>query len=280
MKTIEAKKITDVVSRLCKSANYYLPEDVWKSLEGSLKKENTELGKMVFDQILGNARIATQKNMPLCQDTGLMDIFIKLGQNVRIEGGSLKDAVNLGVAKGCKEGYLRNSMVKDPLDRINTGDNTPAQIYIDIVEGDVFELTVMPKGGGSENASVLKMLIPSDGWQGVHDFIMATVREKAISACPPVIVGVGIGGSFSSVALLAKKALLRPIGSNNEIYFYSAKEKELLNEINEIKYGPMGLGGEVTALAVHINTAPCHIASLPVAVSMQCHSCRRIRETI
>jgi len=280
MKTIKAGKITDVVARLCKSANYYLPEDIWKSLESSLNKENTALGKMVLGEILSNARIAGQKDMPLCQDTGLTDIFIKLGQDVRVEGGSLKDAVNKGVALGCKEGYLRNSIVKDPIDRVNTGDNTPAQIYIEIVEGDVFELTVMPKGGGSENASMLKMLIPSDGWQGVHDFVMNTVREKAVSACPPVVLGVGIGGSFSSVALLAKKALLRPIGSDNENLFYDSKEKELLAEINATKYGPMGFGGEVTALAVHINAAPCHIACLPVAISMQCHSCRRIKESI
>lgn len=280
MREISANRITETVSRLCQQANYFLPEDVWQSIERAFQKEKTENGREVLAQILENARISTQRSMALCQDTGITEIFLKVGQDVHITGGSLVDAVNKGVSQGYKAGYLRNSIVKDPLNRINTGDNTPAQIYAESVAGDKLEITILPKGGGTENSSVLKMFLPSDSWQEISQFILEIVKTKGINACPPLIVGVGVGGSFSSVALLAKKALLRHIGSSSNNSAYAERESELLREINKLAIGPMGLGGAITALAVNIEFAPCHIASLPVAVSMQCHSLRRRTEII
>jgi len=279
MREIAASKITDTVARLCKDANFYLPEDVVRSIASAYKTETSESGKEILGQLIENAKIAQTKNIPLCQDTGITDVFVKIGQEVRVTGGLLGDAVNKGVALGYSQGYLRKSVVSDPLERKNTGDNTPASIYSEVVPGDKIEFTVLPKGGGSENTSAVRMLVPSAGWDGVKDFVLQTVRA-AVNACPPMVVGVGIGGSFSSVALLAKKALLRKIGTDNKLTFYDMQERDLLKEINKTGIGPMGLGGITTALAVHIETAPCHIASLPVAVSIQCHSCRRITEVI
>lgn len=280
MREISASRITETVSRLCQQANYFLPDDVLQSIERSFQKEKTENAREVLSQIFENARIATQKSMALCQDTGVTEIFLKIGQDAHITGGNLVDAINKGVSQGYAAGYLRKSIVKDPLDRKNTGDNTPAQIYAENVDGDKLEITILPKGGGTENASVLKMFLPSDSWREISRFILEIVRTKGINACPPLIVGVGIGGSFSSVALLAKKALLRHIGTSSNNSEYAERESELLGEINNLGIGPMGLGGAVTALAVNIEFAPCHIASLPVAVSMQCHSLRRRTEII
>ena len=275
---VPKSRITAVVARLCRQVNYFLPGDVWQALEKGGKREVSETGRGVLNEILENARIAGQKEIALCQDTGLVEIFLKIGQDVHITGGNLNEAIQAGVAAGYRDGYLRKSIVADPLERKNTGDNTPALIYTEIVDGDRLEITVLPKGGGSENASALVMLAPGAGWPAVKEFVLRTVKEKGINACPPLIVGIGIGGSFSSVPLLAKKALLRQVGSAHPVY--GQKEKELLADINSTGIGPMGLGGTLSALGVHIEPAPCHIASLPVAVSMQCHSCRRLSEVL
>jgi len=281
MREIPASKITETVAKLCRQSNYFLPEDVWRAVEEAYQKEKSETARDILDQILQNARLAGQKELALCQDTGIADVFIKLGQQATIGGINLRDAVNKGVADGYTKGYLRKSIVSEPLEnRNNTQDNTPANIYIESAQGDDVEITVLPKGGGTENASALAMLSPSQGWQGVKDFIIDTVKNKGVSACPPLVVGVGIGGSFSTVALLAKKALLRPIGESSKDVFYRRKEEELLKEINATGIGPMGMGGASTALGVNIEYAPCHIASLPAAVSMQCHSLRRKTEKI
>ncbi|MHB9154933.1 MAG: fumarate hydratase [Endomicrobiales bacterium] len=280
MRQITSKKISETVAKLCQQANYFLPDDVWRAVEEAYQKETAEIPREIFAQILENARVAAQKSVPLCQDTGITEVFLKLGGDVHVTGGNLTDAVNTGVAEGYTHGYLRKSIVANPLHRKNTGNNTPAQINLELVPGDRLEITVLPKGGGSENASALKMLTPAAGWAGVREFVLETVKSKGISSCPPLIVGVGVGGSFSSVGRLAKKALLREAGSPSGDYYYAEREKELLKEINLTGIGPMGLGGAVTALAVNIEYAPCHIASLPAAVSMQCHSCRRRTEVI
>lgn len=281
MREIQASKITETVAKLCRQANYFLPEDVWRAVETAYQKEKAETAREILDQILQNARLAGQKELALCQDTGIADVFIKLGQQATVGGMSLRDAVNKGVAEGYAKGYLRKSIVAGPLgDRKNTEDNTPANIYIESVPGEDIEITVLPKGGGTENASALSMLLPSQGWQGVKDFVIDAVKKKGVSACPPLVIGVGIGGSFSTVALLAKRALLRPVGASSNDVFYRGKEQELLKDINATGIGPMGLGGITTALGINIEYAPCHIASLPVAVSMQCHSLRRKTEKI
>lgn len=280
MREIQAAKITEAVARLCQQANFFLPEDVWRCIESSARQEDAVTGRDIFDQIRENAQIATKKELPLCQDTGITDIFIKLGQDCHITGGSFEQAVNEGVAAGYTKGYLRKSIVANPLHRKNTGDNTPAQITCDIVPGDKLEITVLPKGGGSENASALKMLTPSAGWEGIREFVVEAVKAKGINACPPLVIGVGIGGDFSSVAKLAKKSLLRELGRPADDFYYAEREKDLLKSVNATGIGPMGLGGKVTAMAVHIEWAPCHIASLPVAVSIQCHSCRRRTEIL
>ncbi|HBU69501.1 MAG TPA: fumarate hydratase [Elusimicrobia bacterium] len=275
MRQVEAKKISEAVAKLCQQANYFLPGDVWRSIEAAYQKENGS-ARDILGEILQNARSATKNEIALCQDTGIAEVFIKLGGGVAVTGGTLEEAVNNGVAQGYTGGYLRTSIVNDPFERKNTLNNTPVQLYIDSAPGEKIEITILPKGGGSENASALKMFTPSASWQDIKDFILELIREKGVNSCPPLVVGVGIGGSFSGVAKLAKKALLREIGSGAKNAGYEAKEKELLKDINELGIGPMGLGGRTTALAVHIEPAPCHIASLPVAVSMQCHSCRRI----
>jgi fumarate hydratase subunit alpha len=280
MRQVKTEKISEAVARLCKQSNYFLPEDVLRSLKSAYQKESSDNGKWVLGQIIENAALASQKEIPLCQDTGTAEVFIDIGQEVELTGQSLKEAVNKGVAKGYQEGYLRKSIVKDPLNRVNTRDNTPAKLYISTVPGKSVEITFLPKGGGSENASALKMLMPSQGWEGIKKFVIDAVKEKGMNACPPLIVGVGIGGSFSSVGLLAKRSLLRSLADDSGRAEYSKKEKELLQEINGLGIGPMGLGGKTTALAVHIEAEPCHIASLPVAVSIQCHCARRGREKI
>jgi len=280
MKQITAQKITDTVARMCQQVNCFLPADVTKATQQAARRETSENGRAIFAQILENAQVAGRKGIALCQDTGITEIFIRLGQGVEITGGGLNDAVNKGVGEGYEKGFLRKSIVADPFERKNTGTNTPTQIYVEIVAGNSLEITVLPKGGGSDNASVLKMFSPNASWQEIQDFVVETVKAKGINACPPLVVGVGIGGSFSSVALLAKKALLREIGSANSVPVYVGRERGLLGAINSTNVGPMGLGGAVTALAAHIEAAPCHIASLPVAISMQCHSCRRKTEIL
>jgi fumarate hydratase subunit alpha len=279
MRTIAAAEITKTVARLCQHANYYLPRDVQQALTVAFQKEGSPRAREILTQISANARTAQEKSIALCQDTGIAEIYVNLGQDVHIDGEALPDAVNRGVALGYTEGYLRTSIVADPLDRVNTNNNTPAQLTVTIVPGDRFEITVLPKGGGTENASALRMFPPSAGWPGIMEFVIETVREKGINSCPPLIVGVGIGGSFSSVGKLAKMALLREV-SSSAAGAYAAREKELLDAVNALGIGPMGLGGNTTALAVHIEHAPCHIACLPVAVAMQCHSMRRVTGTI
>jgi fumarate hydratase subunit alpha len=280
MRTIPAAKITEAVARLCQQANYLLPRDVREALTKALHKEESPRAREILTQISDNARVAQKKSIALCQDTGIAEVFLNLGQDVHIEGELLQDAVNQGVALGYTMGYLRTSIVADPLDRVNTNDNTPAQLTIAIVPGDQLEIVVLPKGGGTENASALRMFPPSAGWPAIVEFVLETVREKGINSCPPLVVGVGIGGSFSAVGKLAKSALLRPVDSAPSDGAYAAREKELLDAVNALGIGPMGLGGRTTALAVHIGHAPCHIACLPVAIAMHCHCLRRMTETL
>ncbi|MDR1942350.1 MAG: fumarate hydratase [Endomicrobium sp.] len=273
MRKIKSEIITMAVEELCALANYELPNDVLSALKAAHKKENVP-AKNVLAQIIKNARIAKDEKIPLCQDTGTANFFIDLGRGVQIEGLNLYDAVNKGVSLGYKNNYLRKSILCDPLIRKNTGDNTPANVYVNFSDDDNIKITFLPKGGGSENASALKMLNPSQSWEGIKNFILQTVKEKGANACPPLIIGVAIGGDFSCAAKNAKAALLRKIGSKNKNPFYAKKEKELLKEINKLAIGPMGIGGKTTALAVFIDAKPRHIASLPAAVSIQCHSHR------
>jgi fumarate hydratase subunit alpha len=274
MRNIKSDEITSAVKKLSTDANYYLGDDVVEVIKKSVEKEESPLGKEILNQILENADIARNEQMPLCQDTGLAAIFVELGSGVHVDGENLESAIQEGIRQGYGDGYLRKSMVEDPLRRKNTGDNTPAVISTRIVDGDKIKITVLPKGGGSENMSAIKMLKPSDGEDGVKDFVVETIKKAGGNPCPPIIVGVGIGGSFDKCAYLAKKSLLREVGSVHADPYYAAMEKELLERINNTGIGPQGLGGRITALAVHIETHPCHIASLPVAVNTQCHSAR------
>jgi len=259
---------------LCQEANYFLGEDVLRSFEEGIKKEISLTGKDVFRQLIKNAEIAREEKVPMCQDTGFAVVFLDLGQDVKIEGGDLYEAVNEGVRIGYKEGYLRKSIVADPLNRVNTGDNTPAIIHTEIVPGDSLKITVAPKGGGGENMSALKMLKPSEGVEGVKRFVVDTVSAAGSNPCPPVVVGVGIGGTFEKSAILAKKALLRPVGERSSRPELAELEAELLEEINKLGIGPQGFGGTVTALDVHVEVYATHIACLPVAVNINCHATR------
>ncbi|MDR1511470.1 MAG: fumarate hydratase [Endomicrobium sp.] len=275
MRKIKSKTIIESVENLCAKANFELPVDVLKSLEKSIVFERGSIAKDILEEIVENAFVAKERQIPLCQDTGTANFFVRFGDNVIIEDGNIYCAINKGVSLGYTKNYLRKSIVFDPLNRKNTKDNTPANIYIEIVSGDKIGITFLAKGGGSENASSLKMLTPSASWNGIKEFVLDTVNEKGRNACPPLIVGVGIGGDFSSVGLMSKKALIRKIGSENKNIFYDEKERELLDEINKLNVGPMGMCGTTTALAVFIETNPVHIASLPVSVNIQCHSFRR-----
>lgn len=274
MRRINSEDITNKVADLCGDINFNLPQDIVDAVSSYIKNDNS-LSDNILKEILENAEIAKTKKIALCQDTGTANFFIKKGKETEIVGDDIVCAVNKGVSHGYMKYFLRKSVVCDPLNRINTKDNTPANVYCEQVSGDKIEITMLAKGGGSENASFLKMLTPLDGWDGVKNFIIDSIKLKGANACPPIIVGIGIGGDFASVGLLAKKALLRSIGSKNKQNFYNEKEKELLSEINNLGIGPMGLGGNPTALAVFIETKPCHIASMPVAINVQCHSCRR-----
>ncbi|HHT9125374.1 MAG TPA: fumarate hydratase [Candidatus Brocadiia bacterium] len=274
MHQIKAQEIIEKVSALCMDASFNLSEDVIRALEQALEREESPIGKEIITQLLENARIGREESMPICQDTGVACIFVEVGQDVQIAEGSLYEAINEGIRRGYREGYLRKSMVKDPFDRVNTGDNTPAVIHTDIVPGDKLKITILEKGGGCENMSRLTMLTPAQGQKGVIDFVVNTVREAGANPCPPIIVGVGIGGTFDYAAYLAKKSLLRPIGMPNPDPATAALERELLEKINSLGIGPQGIGGTVTALAVHVEKHPCHITSLPVAVNIECHSHR------
>lgn len=275
MKEVQCKDITAAVKKMCIEAACQLPKDVFSAIKDKQQEEDGPLAKKTLQVLVDNATLASENSMPICQDTGMAFVYVTMGQEVHIQGGSLKDAIEEGVRLGYKEGYLRKSVVKDPLfDRKNTQDNTPAIIYYDIVPGDIFKIVLAPKGFGSENMSQIKMLKPSDGLQGVKDFVLKVVNDAGPNACPPMVIGVGIGGSFDKVTMLAKKAMIREIGSHHENEKYAALEDELLEMINHTGIGPAGYGGKTTALSLNIETYPTHIAGMPVAVSICCHVAR------
>ncbi len=274
MRTIHVSKITEAVESLCIEANIVLNPDIREALEKGEKAEESDTGRSILQSLIKNADIASDERMAICQDTGMVVIFVELGQEVQIVGGNLEEALNQGVRQGYKKGYLRNSVVEDPLRRKNTGDNTPAVIYYNIIDGDKIILHVAPKGFGSENMSALRMLKPSDGVEGVKKFVIDSVSQAGANPCPPIVVGVGIGGSMEKAALLAKRALMRPIDKSNPDPYYKDLEAELLKSINNLGIGPAGLGGRITALGVNIDVYPTHIAGLPVAVNIGCHVTR------
>jgi len=273
MREIDVRLITEKVKELCIRANTELGEDVLQAFDRAIEKEESLLAIEILKELKENARIAREERVPICQDTGVAVIFLEIGQNVRLVGGDLKEAIFEGVRKGYREGYLRKSMCH-PFTRANTGDNTPAILHTEIVPGDKVKVIVAPKGGGSENMSRVVMLTPSDGIEGIKRYVVQRVKESGSNPCPPTIIGVGIGGNFEQAALLAKKSLLRPLGSRNPDPELDRLESELLEEINRLGIGPQGLGGRTTSLAVHILMMPCHIASLPLAVNIQCHAHR------
>ena len=279
MREIPAARVTEVIRQLCIDANCHLPQDVKARIECCKNQESWALGQEILERIVENYQIADRDNVPVCQDTGVACVFLDIGQEVHIEG-NLEDAVNEGVRQGYADGYLRKSVVADPLDRVNTKDNTPAMIYYNIVPGDKLTVTVAPKGFGSENMSAIKMLRPSDGYEGVKQFILQTVEAAGPNPCPPIVVGVGIGGTFDKAAFLAKKALMRPLDVRSEKPLYAKLEAELLEEINALGIGPQGFGGGTTALAVNIESFPTHIAGLPVAVNINCHVTRHKTEVL
>ncbi len=274
MRELDVSLIRDRISEMCIEANHYLGDDLKKCIDTSLSRESWPVACDMLESIKENIGIAEEGVFPLCQDTGMACVFLEIGQDVHLVGGSLNDAVNEGVRRGYTEGYLRKSIVADPLRRTNTGDNTPAYISTEIVEGDRVKITVAPKGFGSENMSAIKMLPPSAGEDGVKDFVIETCEKAGANPCPPIVVGVGIGGTFDKAALMAKKALLLPVDGSNEDEYYAAMEKELLDRINDLGIGPQGFGGRTTALSVRVIAAPTHIAGLPVAVNVNCHVSR------
>ena len=271
MKTIQIEKVTDTVREMCMEVNYQLSSDMCRVFENARSTEVSPLGRQILDQLAQNLEIASKDRIPICQDTGMAVVFLEIGQDVHFEGGSLEDAVNEGVRRGYVDGYLRKSVVRDPLIRENTGDNTPAVIHYRIVPGDKVKITVAPKGFGSENMSRVFMLKPADGMEGVKNAVLTAVKDAGPNACPPMVVGVGIGGTFEKCALMAKQALTRPAGSHSAVPYVKEMEEKLLERINRTGIGPGGLGGSTTALAVNINTYPTHIAGLPVAVNICCH---------
>lgn len=273
MRYIERDLVVEAVERLCIEANYYIEDDVLNALKRSRKLETSPIGQKVLDQIIENDFIARNDSVPMCQDTGMVVVFLEIGNLIHIDY-DIYDAINEGVRNGYLHGYLRKSVVKHPLDRVNTGDNTPAVIHTKIVMGNSLTITLAPKGAGSENMSLVKMLTPADGYEGVKKLVLDTIFDAKGKPCPPIIVGIGIGGTFEKCALLAKEALMRPIDDVSEDPIARKLEEELLEEINKLGIGPLGFGGTQTALAVKVNVYPCHIASLPVAVNIQCHAAR------
>ena len=271
MRTINTAEITQNIKEMCIEANHFLAPDMKEAMENAVNTEKSNLGKQILNQLQDNLKIAGEDMIPICQDTGMAVVFMEIGQDVHIEGGLLEEAINEGVRQGYTEGYLRKSVVKDPLIRENTKDNTPAIIHYEIVPGDKVKITVAPKGFGSENMSRVFMLKPADGIEGVKNAILTAVKDAGPNACPPMVVGVGIGGTFEKCAIMAKKALARPVNEHSDIPYVKEMEEELLDKINRTGIGPGGLGGTTTALAVNINTYPTHIAGLPVAVNICCH---------
>ena len=280
MREISTEQIIDVVKRLCIEANQKLPGDIKACIKKCRESEDGEIAQDVLDKIITNYEIAESENVPICQDTGMACVFMEIGQDVHIKGQSLADAVNEGVRQGYAEGYLRKSVVKDPVRRGNTGDNTPAVLYTEIVDGDQIKITVGPKGFGSENMSAIRMFKPSAGIQGIKDFILETVENAGPNPCPPMVVGVGIGGTFDKAALLAKKALMRNVDIPNDDPYYADLEIEMLEKINKLGIGPQGFGGKTTALAVNVETMPTHIAGMPCAININCHVTRHKTEVI
>lgn len=274
MRELHVSEIINTVKELCIEANYYLSKDIKNALTNAKVEEKWPLAEDIIDQLLLNSELAEKEKMPICQDTGMACVFIEIGQEVHIVGGPIEEAINEGVRQGYQEGFLRKSVVGDPINRVNTKDNTPAIIYYDIVSGDKVKITVAPKGFGSENMSRIGMLKPSDGLNGVKEFIIETVKLAGPNPCPPMVIGVGIGGTFDKAAYLAKKALIRPVDSSNHDEFYKSLEIELLEEINKLGIGPQGFGGKTTALGLNIEVYPTHIAGLPVAVNINCHATR------
>ena len=273
MRYIERDLVVEAVERLCIEANYYIEDDVLNALKRSRKLETSSIGQRVLDQIIENDLIARNDSVPMCQDTGMVVVFLEIGNLIHIDY-DIYEAINEGVRNGYLHGYLRKSVVKHPLDRVNTGDNTPAVIHTKIVMGNSLTITLAPKGAGSENMSLVKMLTPADGYEGVKKLVLDTIFDAKGKPCPPIIVGVGIGGTFEKCAMLAKEALMRPIDDVSDDPIARKLEEELLEEINRLGIGPMGFGGTQTALAIKVNVYPCHIASLPVAVNIQCHAAR------
>lgn len=271
MKTINVSQVTESLKDMCMEATHYLSKDMEQAMRDAVQKEESPLGKQILEQLQDNLKIAGEEVIPICQDTGMAVVFMEIGQEVHFEGGSLEEAIHEGVRQGYVEGYLRKSVVKDPLERVNTNDNTPAVIHYQIVPGDQVKITLAPKGFGSENMSRVFMLKPADGIEGVKNAILTAVKEAGPNACPPMVVGVGIGGTFEKCALMAKQALTRPVNERSEIPYVKEMEEELLEKINRSGIGPGGLGGTTTALAVNINTYATHIAGLPVAVNICCH---------
>lgn len=280
MRTINTELITQRVKEMCMDVNIHLSKDVKCAIEEAEKKEESPLGKQILGQLEENMEIASDTRIPICQDTGMTVVFLKVGQEVHFEGTYIEDAINEGIRQGYREGYLRKSVVKDPVDRVNTKDNTPGVIHYEIVPGDRVEITIAPKGFGSENMSRLYMLKPADGLDGIRNAILETVKLAGPNACPPIVVGVGIGGTFEKCAILAKKALTRDLNSSSEIPYVKKLEDEMLEKINNLGIGPAGLGGTVTALGVNIETYPTHIAGMPVAINICCHVNRHIRRTV
>lgn len=273
MREIHVDEIRDNVAQICVDAAYNLSEDVFTAFDRAIETETSPAAREIIELLKENARIAKDEHIPICQDTGIAIFFVEIGQDLRIKNGFIVDAINEGVRKGYKEGYLRKSVV-DPITRRNTGDNTPAIVYTELVPGDKLKISFMPKGAGSENMSVIRMLRPTDGVEGIRNFVLECVQKAGANPCPPVVIGVGIGGSFEKAALLAKKALLRPVGSPNPKLELASLEETLLKTVNKTGIGPEGFGGKVTAMAVHVESFPCHIASLPVAVNINCHAAR------
>lgn len=280
MREIDVSRVTDVIEKLCIEANTRLPEDVKQAIETCCNREDGEIARGILADIMKNYSIAEQEQVPICQDTGMACVFLEIGQDVHLTGGDLRMAVDEGVRRGYEKGYLRKSVVKDPVRRGNTGDNTPAVLYTEIVPGEQVKITVAPKGFGSENMSAVRMFKPSAGIEGIKDFILETVENAGPNPCPPIVIGVGIGGTFDKAALLAKKALMRPLDAGNPDPYYRSLEEEMLEKVNSLGIGPQGFGGRTTAIGLNIETMPTHIAGMPCAININCHVTRHKTEVI